>query len=149
MNADWLFTLLGAELVFLLTRSRDFLLAFKKASQRTPDEQQRVDRGLLRSLVIETALLVPASAVLLSLIAPASLFHLFPSSQLPHDLSADIAAQKPLQVAEYTLMGVVSYGFPFGAVKRTIVVVALGALKAFAGALPIEGRSRLQTKQDE
>lgn len=99
--------------------------------------------------MIETALLVPASAVLLSLIAPASLFHLFPSSQLAHDSNAGTAGQKPFSVAEYTLMGVVSYGFPFGAVKRTIVVVALGALKAFAGALPIEGRSRFQTKQDE
>ena len=51
-------TILSAELIFILARSADILIALKSEEQRTSVERQRMKRGLLRSIVFEGLLFV-------------------------------------------------------------------------------------------
>jgi hypothetical protein len=119
VEANQLITLASSELVFLLTRSNDILIACKAPLQRTPAEQVRVKRGLIRSLLLEATIFVPASAVLVVLLAPLIGFH-----ESDHVLSHAEAGA--------ALLGVISYGFPFGALKRMAQRMALTTLKEFA-----------------
>jgi hypothetical protein len=119
VEANQLITLASSELVFLLTRSSDMLIAFKAPVQRTPAEQLRVKRGLIRSLLLEATIFVPASAVLVALLAPLVGFH--ESDRVLSHAEAGAA-----------LLGVISYGFPFGALKRMAQRMALSTLKEFA-----------------
>ena len=98
--------LLSAELVFLLARSSDIIVVLKLPKQRTKLEQSRVDRGLLRSIVLEGILFVPVSAILLILLVPL----LLPKQMLD--------GTRPVK-AVYALMGIVSYGFPYAAIRST------------------------------
>jgi hypothetical protein len=110
-----------AELMFFVTSSRRFLVAIKSKAQRTADEQRQIDRGLRRSLAFESLALVPASAVLVSLGVPA--------------LIQKLNLQGMPKTALYSLAGMVSYGFPFGAIKKAVVGVALDTLKQFASSV--------------
>jgi len=55
-----LITLLSAELIFLLVRSSDIMIVLKSTRQRSEDEQYRIERGLVRSIVIEALAFVPS-----------------------------------------------------------------------------------------
>ena len=122
MDTDQLFTLVSSELVFLLTRSRDIVSAFKTTAQRTSGEQMRVERGLVRSLVLEAVMFVPASAVLVILLTPLL------GSQMLFGLFDGVSHRR----ATYALLGVMSYGFPFATVKQIASRMALSTLKEFA-----------------
>jgi len=119
VDTNQLVTLASSELVFLLTRSNDVLIACKAPLQRTPAEQLRVKRGLVRSLGLEATFLVPASATLVILLAPLLGF------DSNHGLSSSPEAKA-------ALLGVISYGFPFGALKRMAQRMALSTLREFA-----------------
>ena len=114
---EWLATLASAEMIFLLTRSADITLLLKSRRQRTIQEKLRIDRGLGRSLVIETLLFVPASAALLLLLSP---------------LIFRAASWLTPSVSSSALIRVVSYGFPFATLKRVVTTVAMNTLKEFA-----------------
>ena len=113
----WQLTFISAELFFLLVRSNDLKNLAKRKEQRTAREQNRVTRGLLRSLLVECVVFVPASAVLLLLLAPAV---------VPAGMPAERIA------ALYAAFGIASYGFPFGAVKAVVTRIALNTIKEFA-----------------
>jgi hypothetical protein len=115
-------TFLAAELLFLIVRSRDLTILFKRADQRTAAENALVTRGLGRSLCLEMVLFVPASAFLMVLIAPVVIEGRWPASSLPG-------------TSLYALLGVASYGFPFAAIKTVITRVAIQMLKEYAGTL--------------
>jgi hypothetical protein len=117
----WSLTLLAAELFFVLVRSKDITTLVKRPLQRSVHEQHRFARGLLRSVVLEMAVFVPASAALLLLISP---LFVWPSVIAPHPHAA------------FTLLGIASYGFPFATVKRFITRAALNTLKEFAALSP-------------
>jgi hypothetical protein len=110
-------TVASAELIFLLTRSADITVVLKRSRQCTDDELLRIDRGLHRSLLTEGLLFVPASAALLLLVSPL-LFRATP--------------WLTPSVASYALIGLVSYGFPFGALKRVVSRIAMNTLREFA-----------------
>jgi hypothetical protein len=114
-SPPWLYTFLAAELFFLLVSSNDLKKLIKRAEQRTPSEQKTVTRGLSRSLLLECIVFVPASAVLLLLMAPLVTWKA-PSGQ---------------EAAMHALFGVVSYGFPFAAVRKFVTNVALNTIKEF------------------
>jgi hypothetical protein len=116
----WVFTFLSAELFFLLVRSEGLKNLVKRPQQRTAEEQENVTHGLRRSLLLECVLFVPASATLLLFIAPAAL----PS------LSVSMPAAR--LNGFYSMMGLVSYGFPFATVRTLVTRVALNTLKEFA-----------------
>ena len=118
---DLLRILLGAELFFLISRSRDILVALKGRRQRTPAEQNRVARGLIRSIGLEALLFVPASAFLLSMLKPLALSTAY--------LDSIGSGQR---TAIHTAVGLVSYGFPFATVKSVATRVALNTLKEFS-----------------
>jgi|GEM_PF-4122206 len=109
----YLFTLMSAELFFFLLRANDLKILVKQDRQRTLQEQARVTRGLRRSLLLECLLFVPASAVLLLLLVP---------------LVAPVVPSARLR-AFHALLGLVSYGFPFGAVRGIVTRVAVNALR--------------------
>ena len=115
-------TFVAAELVFVLARSRDILVVFRKEQQRTKEEQRQADRGLVRGLLLEAVVFVPASACLLILIAP---------SLVPVRWLEGGKVQ-----AFYSILGVVSYGFPFATFKRVITRLALKTLLEFASLTP-------------
>lgn len=60
----------SAELYLIIARSNKMTILCKLPAQRTAIEQHEVDRGLLRSLLLEMFLFVPASATLVLLILP-------------------------------------------------------------------------------
>jgi hypothetical protein len=112
-------TLLCAQLFFLLTRSSDILIACKKDVQRTKEERLRIKNGLTRSLFLEAILFVPASVVLFRLA-------FFP-----------IIYDKVLQINQnivlwHAIIGIVSYGFPFAAIRQFVQIIALKTLQEFA-----------------
>ena len=111
-------TLLSAELLFLIIRSNDLVIIVKKRIQRLETEQQRVNNGLCRSIIFEALVIVPASSFLVYLISPL----IIPQSFL---------VENP--VATYALIGVVSVGFPFVAIKELVKRVALNTLREFSG----------------
>jgi len=110
-------TLIGAELLFLLTRSQDLIVLCKSRKQRTPAEKARFDAGLGRSLVLEFLVFVPASALLVLLLSPLVLDHLAVSAN---------------RSGVYALLGVMSYGFPFSGLKQIATAMALRTLREFA-----------------
>jgi hypothetical protein len=122
-----LYTILSAELLLLLTRSTDLLVLCKQSRQRTRLEQQQVDRGLWRGLVLEALLFVPASCILLLLLAPLV-------------LSKTIIAATAVPSATYAAVGVASYGFPFMTIKRIITRVAATTLREFVALVPEESK---------
>ena len=113
MWAESLATLIGAWLFFLVMNGSTLKLLSKKAAQRLPEEQQRVDRGLLRETIVEFFLLVPASAALLVLVKP------FLIKTVPA-LGALATVAAPERLALHTIIGIVSYSFPFGALQDRI-----------------------------
>jgi hypothetical protein len=111
--------LASAELAFLLARSNDFLISVKSSTQRTPLEQKRVASGVRRSLVLEALVMVPTSAVLLFQLSPLLPFERLLPARIPESATA-------------SLLGICSYGFPFVAIKRITLRIALNALREFA-----------------
>ncbi len=67
---SWLVMFFSAELIFLLMRKKDIEILLKKESQRKPEEQYQVERGLLRSVIFESVLFVQTSATLMLLFSP-------------------------------------------------------------------------------
>lgn len=117
-----IWTFVAAELIFVLARSRDIVVIFKSRPQRTKEEQHRVDRGLVRSILLEACFFVPASAWLLILIAPS----LLPNRWFEGNRIT----------AMYSTLGVVSYGFPFATIKRMITRLAFKTLLEFVALTP-------------
>ena len=113
---------MSAELIFILVRSADILILLKSEEQRTGVERQRMKRGLLRSIVFDGLLFVPSSSALLILLSPLLLIR--------------YSSQDAPTMAVNALIGVVSYGFPFTAVRRIVTIVALNTLREFANIVP-------------
>jgi hypothetical protein len=113
MWAESLATLVGAWLFFLVMNGNTIKLLSKKAAQRLPEEQERINRGLARETVVEFLLLVPASAALLVMIKP------FLIRTVP-GLAPLATAATPERIALHTIIGIVSYSFPFGALRDRI-----------------------------
>jgi hypothetical protein len=116
-----------AELVFLLVRARDIQTALKRADQRTQLEQNQIKRGLIRGILIEAVVFVPASAVLATLVLQPLLAPMFTTS-------LTVSAEK--LVAFHSTLGVVSYGFPFATLRAVVTRAALNTLKEFAELAP-------------
>ena len=112
-------TFLAAELLCLVIRANDIQVLVKRKPQRIQSEQRRVERGLLRSLVLEILVFVPASAYLILLIEPLILPEHWTGEGVP-------------KIAVYSTLGLVSYGFPFAAFRRVMTHLALKTLQEFA-----------------
>lgn len=129
------FTFIGAFLFFLIARSQEITIVLKESSQRTSDEEYRVKRGLRRSLILEIFMFVPVSALLIILITPL----LLPFTQ--------IEDQEQKRYAWYTLLGIVSYGFPFAAIKELIIKIALRTLNEYATITSEFKREKISNKE--
>src|SRR5689334_3061653 len=105
-------TFLCAELLFIIVRNQDIMVVFKTDDQRDEDEQKRVKRGLLRSLLLELFLFVPASAILMLILIRPFI--------LPH-----VGSTKEVILASHGIMGITSYGFPFATVRAVMTRVSL------------------------
>lgn len=116
-------TLIAAETLLILTRSRTITVLVKSKTQRSRLEQHEVERGLLRSLLVEFLLLVPASCFLLLAVAP-----VIPKLATPGDYRTEMARS--------ALLGMISYGFPFALAKRVITRIALNTLREFSALVP-------------
>jgi hypothetical protein len=110
---------LCAELFFLITRSSDIIIVCKRETQRNQQEKSSVRKCLIRSLLLEALVFVPASVALM-------LITVFPliSDRLP------LIGEK--EVAWYGVIGVIAYGFPFATIRRVVTKMALNTLKEFA-----------------
>ena len=114
-----LYIFVSAELLLVLMRSKDIQVLAKAHSQRTQPQQESISRGLIRSLVLESVLFVPVSAGLVLLtVAP------FLSGKI---LSIGVPAY-----ACYSLLGLISYGFPFAIIRHVVTRTALKTLNEFA-----------------
>jgi len=104
--------LLAAWLFLVVTRSKEILIAVKSHDERTRYERRMVERGMIKSLVLDALLFVPASVSLLLWLAPVIVgrFH------MP-------------EYPAYALIGIISYEFPFRSIQRIITRVALAALR--------------------
>jgi hypothetical protein len=111
-----------AELFLVLTRSTKLIALIKRPEQRSAFEQKEVARGLARSLFAEFTLFVPSSVALAVLILPPLIPY------LGHVSSLDPA----LQISRYGLLGIVSYGFPFAALRAIVRHLALRTLAEFS-----------------
>ena len=103
----------------------------KSSAQRTEAENHLVDRGLIRSLVLEALLFVPASSTLILLI-----HHLI--------IPDAVLKNQQLRAGIFGLLGIVSYGFPFSTFRRIVVRLALKTLREFVELLPKEVRAETE-----
>jgi hypothetical protein len=117
----WMMVYLGAELYAVLARSRDIVVVVKGQARRTAREEKEVKSGLTASVVLELLLFVPVSATLVLLISPLLLTRMSWSAESPR-----------MQTAAYSLLGIVSYGFPFAAIRTVITRMAANTLAQFA-----------------
>ncbi len=107
-------TLIGAWLFFLLMNARSLNTLVKKDEQRKQDEKQAVSEGLQRVVALEFFLLVPASAGLVILLMPFLVNLVTGLSALNHGTAEQ-------RVALHTMMGIISYGFPFRQLRERLV----------------------------
>jgi hypothetical protein len=126
MWAESLATLAGAWLFFLVMNASTIKLLAKKVAQRLPEEQDRIDCGLVRETAVEIVLLVPASAGLLIMIKPL-LIKAIPS------FAALAMGPPPERIALHTIIGIVSYSFPFAALRDRISSAIQAALTGRSG----------------
>lgn len=113
---------LCAELTLVLVRTREFLVLAKNPQQRQKHEQKQVDGGLGRSVLLEAILFVPCSVVLVLLVIRPLVVPMF------HSYRAFPASE----LFAYSLLGCISYGFPFATVRRIVTLIALKTLSSFA-----------------
>src|SRR5918912_54925 len=113
-------TFISAELIFLLVKSSEIKITMKKKSQREKHEQRQVERGLVRSLLSEAFIFVPASATLILLIAPIA---------MPDKMLVMMNIDHPNFFGIYTILGITSYGFPFSMVRGLVKRAALKTLQ--------------------
>jgi len=112
----------AAELLLVLVRTREIVIITKAPNQRAAKEQTEIDRGLIRSVVLEALLFVPVSVILLCLtvrpvLADSGFLKLW-------------AATHPIPFE--AMIGLISYGFPFAMIRRLVTTIALQTLKNFA-----------------
>lgn len=112
MSTAWLSStvtaLLCAEGLLILSNADSIKVFIKKPNQRTEGETKRMQRGLVREFWIAVLLFVPVSVALgMNVVRPILL-----KTSLVSDGSVD------------ALVGLVSYGFPYAAVK-TITLMAI------------------------
>ena len=117
--------LVSAGLLLIIMRAGDIQILCKRNSQRTKSEQRQVDHGLLRCVLLELLVFVPASAGLIFMIAPL----LLPKACFDKQVS---------QAGLYAVLGIVSYGFPFATIRSMVTRVALNTLKEFAEIVPVD-----------
>jgi hypothetical protein len=105
----------SAELLFLIMNSRELKALVKRQEERTAFEKSQVQLGLRRTVALEFFVLVPASVCLLVLMLPLALHWSLASSvkELTQGTLED-------RLAVRALLGVVSYGFPFAALRDRI-----------------------------
>lgn len=120
ITSSQLVVAVSAELYLMITRSREITVLVKQRSQRTTKEQIEVNRGLLRAVMLEALVFVPASAALVLM------------AIIPFCGDWIAKAGQGHQMGCYALLGVVSYGFPFAVTRRIIVGVAARTLTEFA-----------------
>lgn len=125
MSAAWM--LISAECAFVVLNYSQLQIVFKSVAQRTDAERERMARGLLRGLVVEAVLFVPASATLLFLLVPI----------LPW-VAVSWADTTPRNISRLAALGMVSYPLPLVAIRRMVVRMALKSLRAF---IAIESRT--------
>lgn len=117
------FVMLGcAELLLLLVSSNEIKIVCKSARTRTAGERRRIENGLRRSLLLEATVFVPASTILVLVVVRPWLVSKFGMSPDSPQLNG--------------LLGVISYGFPFAALRRITTRIALNTLKEFQSLLP-------------
>jgi hypothetical protein len=110
-----------AELYLIIARSQEITILAKKKAQRKPTEQEQVDRGLFRSLLMESLLFVPCSVGLLMLIIlPLMMLH--PSIHRGAFIPS---------LTVYGSLGLISYQFPFAVIKRVVLRLAYKTLVEF------------------
>src|SRR5262245_57798132 len=124
---DILFALLGAWLFALLFKGKDIVALAKKDPQRTPEERKKVKAGLLRSLLIEFCILVQASTTLILLVLPLILQATAKSAWIDEALVKSVDMRRGF----YVSMGMISYNFPFAAVRQVATRIALNTIKEF------------------
>jgi hypothetical protein len=110
-----------------------YQIALEKGRSATSGKQERIDRGLVRETVVEFLLLVPASAALLVMIKP------FLIKTVPA-LAALATASTPERIALHTIIGIVSYSFPFGALRDRISSAIQAGLTGTAAPRPRQPR---------
>lgn len=120
-----LISLVSAFFTMILTRSKDLEAMIKNEGQRTADERLRCKRGLSRSFFLEALVLVPVSVTMFIFMFRPFVINLgtvkaFRASSFESSIGFDF------------LVGFVSYGFPFTAVKLVITGRALRILKKFS-----------------
>ena len=125
--ADVILGLTGAWLFALLFRGRDLVVVTKNDSQRTGEERKKVRGGLARTLVVEFFILVPASTALILLVAPFLVNLLARSS----GLAKAVEQSSDVRRGFYVTLGILSYNFPFVAVREIATRIALNTVKEF------------------
>jgi hypothetical protein len=124
--ASALMTLGVASATCILARTQDILVIAKSKGQRTPAEAERIERGLLKSLILDFSVFVPASTfVVLATIAP-----MLPKGWVGSD-------------ARDGLLGVLAYAFPLLSFKKAVTVWVMRSLKSFYEVLSETERAQL------
>jgi hypothetical protein len=123
-----LISLLAAELFTTLVRTREIRAICKNEIHRTNKEKREIENGLARSVLLDFACFVPVSVILTFVIVTPFLMGI-------SAVSIFVAKSSRHSMAFYGLLGIVSYGFPFAALRRWVTLVALNTLTNFAKVL--------------
>ncbi len=112
-------------LLALLISAEPIRVLVKRADQRTAGERKRVQNGLGRSVSLDFAIFVPATATLTWALSPL----------LPAEFGSGLGD------AYGPVLGIASYGFPFRAVRAIVQHLALSTLRGFAAIADEEVRN--------
>lgn len=103
-----------AEAICLLARAEDITVLAKRRGQRTQAEEERVHRGLTRSVGLELILFVPAS----TFVVLETIRYTLPTRWMDHPALSGA-------------LGVISFGFPWETFRIMFTRWALKSLKEF------------------
>src|SRR6516165_5595580 len=118
-----LLALICAELFLFLVRKREITILVKSVAQLSATEKREKERGLARSVLLEVLFFVPASlALFFVVVRPLLMLSPMKTVLTSHLVSPSASG----------LLGLLSYQFPFAAVRKLVTLSALHTLRSFA-----------------
>src|SRR5947209_2904443 len=130
-----------SELFLIISKWNKIEIIAKAKRQRSESEKKEIDRGLVRSFILEALLYVPANAVLFFVAIRSLLFPIMPVRAV---------ADRTPWWGFYGLLGISSYKFPYSAFKKRITNVANETVFAFISSIAKEmSQTETASKKEE
>lgn len=116
-NNPYLLALISGFLFAIIANTNEIKIIIKNNKQRTKEERDRINCGLIRTTIFELLIIMPTSVTLFWI----AIFSFSKPRLL--DINADISIWAALS-------GIASYGFPFAITKKLISHLAIQTIRS-------------------